>query len=113
MRAGQYPMEKYAVVEKEIGPESAQHVLRAMREVDDVEKPENDREAEAQHRIEGAVDQPDQELAEKRLRGDAEQFKHVTLISGNQGRWPRPFLGLGRRVPGTARLPLDADKLLL
>ena len=51
-------------LQQEPGAERAQHVLRAMREVDDVEQPENHRQAEAQHRVERAVDQPDEELRE-------------------------------------------------
>ncbi len=50
------------------GAERAEHVLRAMREIDDVQQAENDREAEAQHRVERAVDQPDQQLREKQRR---------------------------------------------
>jgi len=51
--------------------ERAQHVLRAMGEVDDVEKTEDHRQPKAQHRVKRAVDQPDQELGEhRRRRGD-------------------------------------------
>src|SRR5437868_15372754 len=50
------------------GAERAQHVLRAMREVDDVEEAEDDREPEAQHRVERAVDQPDEELRKEQGR---------------------------------------------
>ena len=47
--------------------ERAQHVQRAVGEVDDAEQAEDDRQAQAQHRVERAVDQPEQQLAEKGL----------------------------------------------
>ena len=43
-----------------------------MAEVDDVEQAEDDREAEAQQRVEGAVDQPEQQLPEQGRHGNAE-----------------------------------------
>jgi restriction endonuclease Mrr len=46
-----------------------------VREVDDVEQAEDDREPQRQERVEGAVDQPDEELAEQRLR-------KISVISG-------------------------------
>jgi hypothetical protein len=36
-----------------------------MGEVDDVEQPEDDRQPEAEQRVERAVDQPQQQLAEQ------------------------------------------------
>ena len=62
-----------------------------MREVDDVEQPEDDREPEAEHRVERAVDQPEQQLPEQRLRWNADEFEH-----GGRG-----LLGIGSR--GTAK----------
>src|SRR5258705_11328221 len=59
--------------------ECAHHVLRAVREVDDVEQAENHCQAETQHGVERAVDEPDQELAIQGLRRDAEKFKHQNL----------------------------------
>ena len=60
-------------IEHEIGTEGAQHVLRAMREVDDVEHAEDDGEPEAQHRVESAIDEADQELRhQRRQRRDGE-----------------------------------------
>ena len=55
--------------EQQPGGEGAHHVLRAVREVDDVQHAEDDGEAEAQHGVEGAVDQAEQELAEQGLGG--------------------------------------------
>src|SRR3546814_279415 len=49
------------------GRERAQHVLRAMSEIDDVEQAENDRKPQAENRIERAVYQAEQKLAEQRL----------------------------------------------
>ena len=43
-----------------------------MGEIDDVEHAEDDRQPEAQQRVERAVDQPEQQLPEQRLRRDAE-----------------------------------------
>src|SRR6185437_1102800 len=71
-------------VEQEPGAERAHHVLRAMGEVDDVEKPEDDRQAEAQHGVERAVDEPEQKLAEQRLRRNSEQLEHhASPMAGN------------------------------
>jgi hypothetical protein len=38
------PVPEPELVQQEVGAESAQHVLGAVREVDDVEEPEDDRE---------------------------------------------------------------------
>ena len=62
------PISKADRVQQKPGAERAQHVLRTVREVDDVEEPEDDRQPEAQHRIEGAVDHPDEQLGEHRRR---------------------------------------------
>ena len=48
-----------------------------MREIDDVEHAEDDGKPEAQQRVERAVDQPEQELPEQRLRRNAEDFEHA------------------------------------
>jgi hypothetical protein len=44
--------------------ERGHHELRAMREVDDVEQAEDDRQAHAQHGVEAAVDQAHQQLGQ-------------------------------------------------
>ena len=67
------PVAEPGPLEEEVRHEGAHHVLGAVGEVDDVEQAEDDREPEAQHGVEGAVDQPDEELAEQRLRGNAEE----------------------------------------
>ena len=71
------PIAEPGIVQQQISRERAQHVLRAVREIDDVEHAEDHGEPEAQQRIERAVDQPDQELAEQRGRGNAEDLEHV------------------------------------
>jgi hypothetical protein len=42
-----------------------------MREIDDVEEAEDDRQAETQDGVERAVDEPEQKLAEEGGRGNA------------------------------------------
>ncbi len=64
------------IVEQEIGGERAHHILRAVGEIDDVEQAEDHREAEAQHGVERAVDEAEEQLAEQRLRGHAQKFEH-------------------------------------
>src|SRR5437588_10116163 len=73
-------------IQQKPGGERAQHVLRPMREVDDVEEAEDDRQPEAQHRVERAVDQPDEELRKeqgRRRHRDGEPIEHQPT--------PQPF----------------------
>ena len=56
--------------------DGAHHVERAVREVDDVQQSEDDRQAQRQHRVERAVDEPEQQLAQQGRQGDAEQLGH-------------------------------------
>jgi hypothetical protein len=51
--------------------------LGAVRKVDDMEQAENNGEPETEQRVERAIDQSDQELAEQSLGGDAEDFEHA------------------------------------
>ena len=51
------PEAEAEVVEQHPGDEGAHHVLGAMREVDDVEEAEDDRQPEAEDGVERAVDQ--------------------------------------------------------
>src|SRR5947199_57209 len=62
--------------ETQPGQKRAHHVLRAVREIDDVEHAENNGEPQAQHGVKRAVDQADQKLAVERLRRDAQHLKH-------------------------------------
>ena len=51
--------------------ERAHHVLGAVREIDDVHQPEDDRQPQRQQGVERAIDQAQQQLAEQRLRRHA------------------------------------------
>ena len=75
------PISDAGVLEQQIGCKRAQHVLGAVREIDDVEHAEDDGKPETEQRVERAVDQPEQKLAEQRLRGNAEDFEHGAAIS--------------------------------
>ena len=75
-------------MQQEIGDERAHHVERAVGEIDDVEHAEDDGEAEAQQRVERAVDQPDQQLPVELLGGDGvaeESSPHAPVAAGR--RW--------------------------
>jgi hypothetical protein len=50
--------------------DGTEHEQRAVREVDDVEQAEDHREPEAQDGIEGAVHQPQEELAQQAGKGN-------------------------------------------
>ena len=73
------PVAEPEILQQEERDEGAHHVLGAVREVDDVEHAEDHGEPEAEQRVERAVDQPEQQLPEQRLRGDAEDFEHGML----------------------------------
>src|SRR5947209_7946348 len=93
--------------EQKVRRESAQHVLGAMREVDDVEHAEDHGEAEAEQRVERAVDQPEQQLPEQCLRGNAEDFKHgaafsVLIPPPERGRGMPSGLTRGSTWPGSS-----------
>ena len=95
------PITKPQRVQQKPRAKSAQHVLRAVREVDDVEEPEDDREPEAQQRVKGAVDQPHQKLREHRRRGRDGQVDPVEHWSGKVYRLTRgffDFIARGRSV---------------
>src|SRR5690606_41495083 len=50
-------------------------------EIDHVQHAEDDGQAEAQQRIERAVDEPQKKLTEESLRRDAEQLEHLKCSS--------------------------------
>ena len=58
------PIAEADIVQEEESGERAEHVLGAMREVDDVEHAEDDGEPEAEQGVERSVDQADEQLAE-------------------------------------------------
>lgn len=70
------PIADAQIGEQQPGHEGAEHILRTVGEVDDAQEPEDDGEAEAQERIEGAVDEPDQQLPEEGLEGNSENHRH-------------------------------------
>ena len=70
------PVADAELVEQQERREGTHHVLGAVGEIDDVEHAEDDGEAEAQQRIERAVDEPEQKLPEQRRRRNAEDFEH-------------------------------------
>jgi hypothetical protein len=74
------PVAQAEIVQQRPGDEGAEHVLRAMGEVDDVEKAEDDRQPEAQHGIERAVDQAQKQLAEQGLRRDSQKLEHGAVL---------------------------------
>ena len=53
-----------------------------MREVDDAQQAEDHRQAEAQHRVERAVDQAEQQLAQEGLHRDAEDLHGLRAAAG-------------------------------
>jgi hypothetical protein len=79
------PVVQAEVVQHEPRDEGAHHVHGAVREVHDVEHAEDQGQAEAQRRVERAVDQTEQQLPEQQLRRNAEDFGH----------WPGPVFTLG------------------
>jgi hypothetical protein len=66
-----------------------------VREVDDVEQPEDDGQAQAQHGVEGAIHQAQHELAQEGLDGDAEDFGHGALVEGPAPAGPVPLSRVG------------------
>ena len=63
------PIVHAGVLQQQERRERAHHVLGAVREIDDVEHAEDDGEPEAQQRVERAVDQPEQQLANNACEG--------------------------------------------
>jgi hypothetical protein len=61
------PISDAGHVQQEIGTERAHHIERAVREIDDVQHPEDHGKPEAEQRVERAVDQSHQELGVKGL----------------------------------------------
>ena len=71
------PVPDAEVVEAHPRRERAHHVLGAVGEIDDVEHAEDHGKAQAEQRIERAVDQAEQKLPEQGLRGYAENLEHA------------------------------------
>ena len=94
-----FPVIDAEMLQQEIGGKGAHHVLRAVGEIDDVEHAEDDGKPQTQQRVERAVDQAEQELAEQRLRGNAENLE--------QRRVPpqRPAFAGRRHIQGDYQTP--------
>ena len=103
------PIADAKILQQQISRESAHHVLSAMGEIDDVEHAEDHGEPETQQRVERAVDQPDQQLPEQRLRGNAEDLEHQhRLREAPRPAAPRWLVIAGRRLsrsPAGSRRP--------
>lgn len=78
------------MLQEQPSSECAHHVLRTVREVDDVQHPEDDRQTETQKRIERSVDQAEQKLAEQRLRRHTQQLEHLIPLAGGKTGPSRP-----------------------
>ncbi len=88
------------IVEQHPGDEGAHHEERAMGEIDDVEQPEDHREAKREHGVEGAIDQPEQQLPVHQRRGEAENRAHRNV----SGSVRTPLFIAGGRLPRRVRL---------
>ena len=99
------PISEAGVIQQQERGERAQHVLGAVREVDDVEHAEDNGEPQAQQRVERAVDQPDQELAEQGARRDAEDRDHARLRSKGRADKPAPLCRISNQPLTSGQLP--------
>ena len=90
-----FPIADAEILQHQIGGEGAHHVLRPVGEVDDVKHAENDREPEAQERVERAVDQAEQQLTEQRLRGDTENLEHPGALCSQNSEILEQLSGVG------------------
>ena len=88
------PIADAGEMQQEIGGERADHVEGAVREIDDVEHAEDHGEAEAQQRIERAVDQADQQLAVKLRHRDRVAEEHQAAPWW-RAKAPSPACGSG------------------
>jgi hypothetical protein len=73
--------ESHPVIDAQIGEahpcyDGSQHVLGTMREVNNVEKPENDGEAQAQDSVERSIDEADKKLPKQCLNRNIKYVSH-------------------------------------
>ncbi|SOY78555.1 hypothetical protein CBM2599_A10153 [Cupriavidus taiwanensis] len=93
------PVVQPGVLHAHPGQHRAEHEERAVREVDDVEQAEDHRQAQAQHRIEGAVDQPQQELGKHGRQRDSEDVHgHRFWLLADTKRSQRFWVRQSRRA---------------
>ena len=108
---------------EEVGGEGAEHILGAMCQVDHPQQSENHRQPQAQHRVERAVYQPDQQLAERRLSRDMDHdqracseaepsIEPVLLIVEFSGRQDRLDAAVLHEVEAAGDLPGEVEILL-
>ena len=94
-----WPVAQARILQQEPGHKGTHHILRPVREIDQVEQTKDHRQAEAEHGIEGAINQPEQELAQQGLRWNA---KHMTCpLRQSQNR--------AVLQPGPKTLPAPGD----
>src|SRR5690606_12269600 len=74
------PVADPEILQQHPGDKGAHHVKCAMREIDDVEKTENNGEPERQHRIKRTVDESKQELSHQNLWRNSQKFKHSQAL---------------------------------
>src|SRR5690606_32876466 len=94
------PVVDAQLVQQDPGGKCPQHVECPVRKVDHAEKSKNHRKAEAEHGVEGAIDEPEQDLAHEGLMGYAENFHG---IASGQARRKKATRQQKRRAPPGAR----------
>jgi len=77
-----------------------------MSKINDPHEPEYHRKSEAQHRVEGAIDEPERQLAEDDGDGKTEDFSHADS-AGYKGSVLRKHRDLGF-APGHLGHPTSA-----
>src|SRR5690606_19635555 len=71
-----WPIADAEPAQQEIASKGTQHILRAMGKVDDAQKSEDNGKAKAQHGIERAIDEADQQLSEQCLQRYSKNHSH-------------------------------------
>ena len=74
------PVVQAEIVERHPRRERTHHVLGAVGEVDDVQQAEDDGEPQAEHGVEGAVDQPEHDLPVEGEGVDSEDLSHAEAL---------------------------------
>jgi hypothetical protein len=64
------------IIQTHPSDEGAQHILRAMRKIHDIQQTKDYSEPKAEGRIEGTVDETKQDLGKQCLRMSAEEIEH-------------------------------------
>src|SRR5512144_95428 len=98
------PVAETEILQQKPSDEGAQHVKGAVREVDDVEQPEDDGEAEAEHGVERAVDQPQHHLAEQRACGGTPSSSNICLLDAFTASFRSPLTALRASLSPSERV---------